>query len=88
MRRANAQEHAPVDGFVSWYEVLAANCQRHSAMGYSAADRPAGTREALPGTIWRNLRSAFSSNWRGKRRADATKKSVAKKFFSRTEASA
>jgi hypothetical protein len=54
----------------------------------SAAYRPAGTREALPGTIWRNSRSAFSSYWHGKRRAGVPKKFVVKKFFSRTEASA
>jgi hypothetical protein len=84
----NARENAYRDGFVSWYELLAAYYHRFAAMVNSAAYRPAGTREALPGTIWRNLRSAFSSYWHGKRRASVPKKFVVKKFFSRTEASA
>jgi hypothetical protein len=48
----------------------------------SAADRPAGTREALPGTMLRNFRSAFSSQ------DTCYRAHVSKKVFIRREASA
>src|SRR3979490_2708460 len=48
--RVNAQESAYRNGFVSRYELLAAFHRRLPAIT-SAAHRPAGTREALPGTI-------------------------------------
>jgi len=56
----NAQESVHRNGFVSGM-----NCLPHFTIALrrlitSAAHRPAGTREALPGTMLRDLRPAFS----------------------------
>jgi len=56
----NTQESALRNGFVSRYELPAAFHDRLAAMIYFSAYRPAGTREALPGTMLRDLRPAFS----------------------------
>src|SRR5258708_124162 len=82
--RRREEKHASHNGFVSRYELLGR--VQGSPFGEQlifAAHRPAGTREALPGAILRSFRSAFSFYWHDSRHAI-----VAKKFFTRTAASA